>query len=120
MPQSKLKICKHCGEAFELTPGKPGWVDECMRCYTERHQPPLASVKKINYVLLVEEKVSAYYAWQNRGGFKFFHMGWIDLIAHWERAKARHQKDPEQIWARRCWEVAEALEERGRKALVAQ
>jgi hypothetical protein len=32
-------ICRHCGEEFTPSPGKPGYIDECPECLVARSFP---------------------------------------------------------------------------------
>jgi hypothetical protein len=55
MPQ-KMK-CIHCGEEFELTPNKPGKVNECPKHIYGSEQPP--PPKKPKRVVPIPDKVQA-------------------------------------------------------------
>ena len=35
-----VKTCRQCGVEFQPTPGKPGYIDECLECLTARNLPP--------------------------------------------------------------------------------
>lgn len=30
-----VKVCRHCGEEFEVKPGKMGYIDECVECLAD-------------------------------------------------------------------------------------
>ena len=34
-----IKVCKYCGESFELRPGKPGYANECEEFLHEKTPP---------------------------------------------------------------------------------
>jgi hypothetical protein len=52
MPSIK---CRHCPEYFTPTPGKPGLIDECPKCWADKN-PPLPPPKKSPYKSVEEQE----------------------------------------------------------------
>jgi hypothetical protein len=78
----KEEKCRHCGEHFIPRTGKPGFIDECPECLTERiAPPPMAAARIKNWIETAEGK-----RWLKRFTRNFVRLGFSKEVAE-DRAR---------------------------------